>query len=102
MVARATKSPGLLAEDRITILEEGRELALTGVNRFALNKSLLAAYAELGLEYNRITGDYEVVDDAMSRLSEAEEKLGDHDVNRTISRFMRRLQGQHVEVEAYK
>jgi hypothetical protein len=99
LVARASKSQGLMREDRITILEEGRELALMGMNRFELNKSLLAAYAELGLEYYRIVGSYEVFDDAMTRLREAEEKLGDPDVTRTRSRFMRRLQGQAVEVE---
>jgi hypothetical protein len=82
MVARATRSPGLMREDRLTILEEGRELALGGMNRFALNKSLLAAYAELGLEYYRITRKYEVFDDAMERLHEAEEKLADSDVTR--------------------
>jgi hypothetical protein len=65
MVARASKSPRLMREDRATILEEGRDLALMGMNRFALNKSLLTAYAELGLEYYRIVGTYEVFDDAM-------------------------------------
>jgi hypothetical protein len=99
VVARATKSPGLLSEDRVTILEGGREIAFAGMNRFALNKSLLAAYAELGLEYYRITGGLEVFDDAMSRLSEAEERLGDPDVTRTISRLMQRLRGQPADAE---
>jgi hypothetical protein len=99
MVARAIKSPALMEEDRVTILEEGRDLALAGINRFGLHKSLLAAYAELGLEYYRITKDYGVFDDAMNRLAEAEEKLGDPDVTRTISRLTRRVHGQPVEAE---
>jgi hypothetical protein len=49
-----------MREDRVTILEEGRDLALTGMNRFGLNKSLLAAYAELGIEYYRVVGSYGV------------------------------------------
>jgi hypothetical protein len=35
----------------------------------------------------------------MSRLSEAEERLGDPDVTRTISRLMRRLRGQPADAE---
>ena len=99
MVARASKSPGLLHEDRVKILEDGRDLALMGMNRFALNKSLLTAFAELGLEYYRIVGSYEVFDDAMSKLRDAEEKLGDPDVSRTISRLTRRIQGQTTDAE---
>lgn len=99
MVARASKSPGLMREDRIIILEEGRDLALTGMNRFGLNKSLLAAYAELGIEYYRIVGSYSLFDDAINRLRDAEDKLGDPDINRIISRLTRRLQGKHNEAE---
>jgi len=99
LVARASKSPGLMREDRITILEEARDMGLVGMNRFALNKSLLAAYAEVGLEYYKMVGSYGVFDDAMSRLREAEEKLGDPDITRTISRLTRRIQGQATEAE---
>ncbi|MCK1677749.1 SIR2 family protein [Bradyrhizobium sp. 150] len=99
LVARASKSPGLMSEDRVTILEEARDLALTGMNRFALNKSLLASYAEVGVQYYKIVGTYDVFDDAMSRLREADEKLGDPDLTRVISRLERRIQGQATEAE---
>jgi hypothetical protein len=99
IVARASKSPGLMREDRITILEEGRDLAFKGMNRFPLNKSLLAAYGELRLEYYKIIGNYTVFDDAMERLREAEEKLGDPDISRTVSRLMRRIKGQPEAAE---
>ncbi|WP_342726091.1 SIR2 family protein [Bradyrhizobium sp. B097] len=99
LVARASKSPGLMAEDRVTILEEARDLALVGMNRFALNKSLLAAYAEVGVQYYKLVGAYSIFDEAMSRLREAEEKLGDPDLTRTISRLERRIQGQVTEAE---
>jgi SIR2-like domain len=100
IIARASKSPGLMREDRTAILDEGRELAQMGMNRFALNKSLLATYAELGLEYYRIVGTYEVFDDAMNKLRDAEEKLGDPDVSKMISRLTRRIQGQATEAES--
>jgi hypothetical protein len=99
LVARASKSPGLMNEDRVTILEEARDLALTGMNRFSLNKSLLSAYAEVGVQYYKIVGKYDVFDDAMSRLREADEKLGDPDLTRTITRLERRIQGQMTEAD---
>ncbi len=83
-----------MKEDRAKILEDGRELALAGMNRFAFNKSLLTAYAELGLEYYRLLGRYEVFDDAMGKLRDAEEKLCDPDLSRVLSRLERRIRGQ--------
>lgn len=99
VTARASKSPGLMLEDRVKILEDGRDLALRAMNRFALHKSLLTAYAELGLEYYRILGSFEVFDDAMNKLRDAEEKLGDPEVSRTISRLAQRIQGEITEAE---
>jgi hypothetical protein len=97
MTARATKAVGLMDEDRIKILEDGRDIAIAGINRFALNKSVLTSYAELGVEYYKISGNYNIIDDAMKRLKEAEEKLGDPDIIRTISRLTGRLQGHPLE-----
>lgn len=99
LVARASRSPGLMREDRVRILEDGRDLAQMGMNRFSLNKTLLTSYAELGLEYYRLIGSYEVFDDAMGKLRDAEEQLGDPDVSRIISRLTRRVQGKPVETE---
>lgn len=96
---RGINSPGIMREDRVKILEEGRDIALRGMNRFSLNKSLLSAYAGLGIEYYRISGSYEIFDDAMTRLRDAEEQLGDPDVSRIIARLTRRIHGQPVEVE---
>jgi hypothetical protein len=97
MVARAVHSPGLMGEDRVQILEDGRDLALVGISRFGLNKALLASYAELGLEYYRLTGSYSYFDEAMQKLRDAEEKLGDPDVSKIIARLTRRIQGQPYE-----
>jgi hypothetical protein len=97
LVARAVHSPGLMVEDRIRILEDGRALAITGIGRFPHNKALLAAYADLGVEHYRRSGSYTYFDDALNYLRQAEEQLGDPDVNRTIARFTRRIQGQPFE-----
>ncbi|SFU01900.1 SIR2 family protein [Sedimentitalea nanhaiensis] len=97
MVARAARAPGLLDEDRIAILEQAQELASTGVARFPNNKSILSAYAELGLEYLRRTGSYSFFDAAMDELKAAEARLGDADITTMISRFERRAAGSEVD-----
>jgi hypothetical protein len=61
------------------------------MNRFGLNKSLLAAYAELGIPHRRV-GSYGVFDYAMNRLRDADEKLADRYINHIISRLTRRKQ----------
>lgn len=99
MVARATRTPGILQEDRIAILDEARGLAKTGIVRYPYNKSILMAYAQLGVEYHRLTSKYDVYDDAMAKLRAAEEELGDPDISRIISRFERRMTGQDFSGE---
>ena len=39
MIARAVRTPGILEEDRIAILEQARELAVVGVERYPYNKN---------------------------------------------------------------
>lgn len=97
MVARAARAPGLLDEDRIAILEQAQELASTGVSKFPNNKSILSAYAELGVEYLRRTGSYNFFDVAMDELKAAEARLGDADITTMISRFERRAAGSDVD-----
>ena len=97
LVSRAVNAPGLMSEDRIRILEDGRELALVAISRFPHNKALLAAYSDLGIVYYRRIGSYEYFDEAMNYLRIAEEALGDPDLTRMVARYTRRLQGQPFE-----
>jgi hypothetical protein len=98
LVSRAVHAPGILIEDRIQILEQGRELALVGIRRFQYNKALLAAYAELGLEYFKLAKTHAIFDEAIELLKKAEQHLADPDVSRTISRLMRRVQGHAMQI----
>jgi hypothetical protein len=45
----------------------------------------------------RLTGSYSYFDEAMQKLRDAEEKLGDPDVSKIIARLTRRIQGQPYE-----
>ena len=94
LVERAIRSPGILDEDRIAILEEAHELAVQGVNRYPVNKNILSAFAELGIEYYRRTGSFAYFDEAITQLTVAEDKLGDPQVSSLIAYYQRRIAGQ--------
>ncbi len=88
---RARKSPGLLEEDRLVILNRARELAIDGVRRFSENKSMLSAYCEVGLEEFKRTKSTKTFDDAMARMKQAEEDVGDPEISSQIVRYKRKM-----------
>ncbi len=97
LVARATKAPGLLAEDRVAILEQAKELAVSGAHRYPNNKNILSAYAELGIEYYKLTKKADYFEDALRALRIAEDRNGDPEIGRTILRYERRIAGHHLD-----
>lgn len=99
MVARATRTPGILEEDRVAILEQAQELAVAGVDRYPNNKNMLSAYVELGIAYYKKTGRFDFFDDAMEKMKIAEERNGDPEISKTILRFERRMAGNLQEME---
>lgn len=94
LTARATKTKGILEEDRLAILEEANALAAASVQRFQNNKSLLGAYCEVGIEIGRRTGKFHAFDAAISELKAAEVRLGDPDISRLIAGFESRVIAQ--------
>jgi hypothetical protein len=96
-VARAVRSPGLMDEDRIVLLDMARESAATAAHRFKLNKAVLTAYCEVGLEIARLTGSDSVFSSAIQELKECEEKTGDADVSRRIARLESRIRSITID-----
>lgn len=94
LVERAVRAKGLLNEDRIAILEDAYALAVQGVDRYPINKNILSAFADLGIEYYRKTGSYAYFDEAIAHLTSAEDKLGDPQISSMISHYQRRIAGQ--------
>lgn len=90
-VARAVYAPGLLDEDRIVLLEKAREAATAAARRFTLNKQVLTAYCEVGLQLARMTGDTKTFEDAVAEMKAAEQKTGDSDISRRIARLEHRM-----------
>ena len=98
MVARAMRTPGILEEDRIAILRQAQEFAVAGCERYPNNKSMLSAYAELGIAYYKKTASLAYFDEAMAKLKEAEERNADPEITKRIVRYERRMAGQLYDI----
>lgn len=94
MVARAVRTPGIMQEDRIVILERAIEEATVAIRRYPYTPQVFAAYGEVGWELFKLTGKTETFDLAIAQLKEAETRIGDPQVTMIIRSFERRMSGQ--------
>jgi hypothetical protein len=100
LLHRALKGKGLLDEDRKAILQNAVELARRNVKRFQHNKHVLTSFCDVGVAAVKLTGSYDVFDQAMGLLKDAESKLGDPDISKQIERYARSIQNsENVEIE---
>jgi hypothetical protein len=96
--ARAVRSPGLLQEDRVVLLEKARGIAEAAVQKYQFSKAIIVAYCELGFQTVRLTGRTEVFDRAIQELKDAEDRIGDADISRIVARYERRMRGVPTSV----
>jgi len=99
LIGRALETPGILKEDRVAILGQARDAALTAISRMPDHKLILGVYCEIGIELYRLIGDYAIYDDALQRLKIAESVVGDPDISKTIRRYERLMAGQSDATE---
>lgn len=93
LLARAERTPGILDEDRLAILEKARSLAVHASDRYQDNKDIMRTYCEVGIEIFKKSKDISVFDDAMNRLQIAEERIGDPDITGIIIQYQRKISG---------
>jgi len=96
LLARAEKTPGILEEDRIAILEKAREMAIRGVEKYENNKDILRTYCDVGIAFFRRTRDSTVYDAAVLEMKAAETRK----ITRLIVIYERRRSGYEVATEA--
>lgn len=89
MISRATDSPGILTEDRLAILEQAKDLAVTGTRRHPNSSGVFSAYCKVGINLLRYSGNRTVFDDAMEKLFKAAERLADPEMNSLIRHYER-------------
>lgn len=91
MIARAENSPGILDEDRLAILNEAVDFATSAIQRYADNKYVLFAYAQVGIKWFKKTGDASHFDHALDELRQAEERLADPEISSMIVKVSRAI-----------
>ena len=89
--ARAVRTPGLMHEDRVFLIEKAREAASAAASRYRMNKGILVAYCEVGVETAKLTGHSEVFDIALAELKIAEDRIADPTISVAIARLVRRM-----------
>ena len=95
LVARATETDGLMREDRLTILEQAKELAASSIKKHSQAKAIFAAYCTVGLNILRLGGGSDTFTEAMKQLREAERRLYDPEIAGIVRRF-ERLEAGHI------
>lgn len=94
LVARAERTPGLMDEDRLAILQQAHSLAVNGCDRFRDNKDMLRIYCDVGMEIFKRSGEMTVLDQALKKVKAAEEHVGDPDLTNIINLYQRMLTGR--------
>ena len=102
LTARAAKSKGILNEDRIVILQKAQNLATQSISKYPNNKYLLAAYCEVGIQHHQITGEYTIYDLAIKEMKDAEDRIGDPEISKMVSRFEQMLNSRSFEEDVSK
>ncbi|CRM50574.1 MULTISPECIES: SIR2 family protein [unclassified Pseudomonas] len=93
LLARAERTPGILDEDRIAILDKARALASYAVDRYKDNKDIMRIFCDVGIEVFKKTKDMSVFNEAMGKLRLAEERIGDPDITGLIIQYQRKISG---------
>lgn len=91
LIARAAEKTGLLQEDRIVILRQAESLARVAVERYSNNRSVHAAFCDVGLEFIKVSANFDIYDKAIAQLKALEAKTGDEEVTKLIRFYERRV-----------
>jgi SIR2-like domain len=89
-ILRAEATPGILAEDRVAILRNAQSIALDTIQRFAGDKFAYVAYAELGVAVAETAGDFTMLDEAISEMANASDRILDPAMATDLERYERR------------
>jgi hypothetical protein len=100
LLVRAASAKGILSEGRMAILVMARDRAIRAVDRYKNNKNIHKTYCDVGLAIFKRTADPAVFEDAALKLRDAEARLGDPDITRSLIMFERQysqIQSQSAE-----
>lgn len=90
LTARAKETPGLLEEDRLTILRQAIDLAQASIGRYNANRTVHIAHCEVALAWFELTDDFSAFADAVEKFKQAEAKFVDPEMTAAIRRIERK------------
>jgi hypothetical protein len=86
-ILRAEKTPGILAEDRLSILRHAQPIAIGAIQRYRDDKFAYVAYAELGIAAAEIAGHFDILDAAIEKMAVASERILDPAMATDVERY---------------
>lgn len=99
---RAVKSPGIMKEDRIKILEMAKDQSISALDHFQDNKHILRTYCDVGIQYYNMTANNAIFNDAIQKLRDAEARAYDPDITDLIVKYERKfslLEAEEIQTE---
>jgi hypothetical protein len=95
-IARATDTPGLMAEDRVAMLSEARRLALAAIGAASEDKYAYSAFLRVGKAQYDLLGGLDILDEAIAMLREACSAAFDPELSAILDDWERRRLPLHA------
>ncbi len=89
---RSRHSPGLMPEDRLTLVKESSLIARRALERFKDDASLYEAFCDTGIQYMRLSGDWSIVDESLKQFRDRSENALDPEFSRSFARYQIKIQ----------
>lgn len=96
-ISRASLTPGLMIEDRLSILSDTKAIAIRAIGKYQDNPHILSTYCEVGFALYKLTGDKSTITDALDKLREAEGRTPDPTITGIIRRIEKRLSSNLID-----
>lgn len=93
---RAETTPGILDANRLAILRTAVATARAGIQRFSDDRLAFSIYADLGLAIAERSGQTDVLDDALSEMRAAYDRILDPAMETDIERYERHQRRLHA------
>lgn len=100
--ARATRTKGIMEEDRIVLLSKAEQMAAAAARKYKNVRGVLGAYCEVGIEIAKLTGRPETFETAIGLLRSAEEQVGDPEIGKLAKRLERRMSTIQIEPSEFE
>lgn len=87
IIARAINTDGIMDEDRVALVSQAADLARNGIRAFPDDKGSYSIFLEVGLKHLKLTGKWNLFDEALSKARDGEERVMDPELRRIISAY---------------